>query len=51
MAQDSGGAIKGSVRADMFMGFGKEAKETAGTLKAPLSLWILLPKHIKKESL
>ncbi len=44
MAQDTGGAIKGSVRADMFMGYGEEAKEVAGRLKAPLKLWILLPK-------
>jgi len=51
MAQDTGGAIKGSVRADIFMGFGEEAKETAGKLKAPLDLWMLLPKSSKKESL
>ncbi len=44
IAQDTGGAIKGSVRADMFMGYGEEAKEVAGRLKAPLKLWILLPK-------
>ena len=43
-AQDTGGAIKGSVRADMFLGFGKRAGEIAGELKAPLKLWILLPK-------
>ncbi len=44
MAQDTGGAIKGSLRADIFLGYGEEAKETAGKLKAPLELWILLPK-------
>lgn len=44
MAEDTGGAIKGSVRADIFMGYGEEAKEVAGRLKAPLKLWILLPK-------
>lgn len=44
MAQDTGGAIKGSVRADIFMGYGEEAKAVAGELKAPLSLWILMPK-------
>jgi len=44
IAQDTGGAIKGSVRADLFMGYGDEAKEVAGRLKAPLKLWILLPK-------
>ncbi|MBS4069388.1 MAG: MltA domain-containing protein [Sulfurimonas sp.] len=51
MAQDTGGAIKGSVRADMFMGYGEDAKEIAGKLKAPLTLWVLLPKNSKKESL
>ncbi|QOY52880.1 murein transglycosylase A [Candidatus Sulfurimonas baltica] len=45
MAQDTGGAIKGSVRADMFLGFGDEAQEIAGELKSPLKLWILLPKN------
>ena len=44
-AQDTGGAIKGSVRADMFCGYGEGAREMAGRLKAPLKLWILLPKH------
>ena len=44
MAQDTGGAIKGSVRADMFCGYGQKAREIAGELKAPLKLWILLPK-------
>ncbi len=44
MAEDTGGAIKGSVRADMFLGYGKKARAIAGKLKAPLKLWILLPK-------
>ena len=45
MAQDTGGAIKGTIRADIFCGYGEEAKEIAGGLKAPLELWILLPKE------
>lgn len=49
VAQDTGGAIKGSVRADMFCGYGEEAREMAGKLKAPLRLWILLPKNVKNE--
>ena len=48
LAQDTGGAIKGALRADMFLGYGKDAREIAGKLKAPLKLWILLPKS-KKE--
>ncbi|MEN8302875.1 MAG: murein transglycosylase A [Campylobacterota bacterium] len=50
-AQDTGGAIKGSVRADMFLGFGEEAGEVAGELKAPLKLWILLPKEKVKSKI
>ena len=50
-AQDTGGAIKGSVRADMFLGFGNRAGAVAGELKAPLKLWILLPKDKVKNSI
>nr|WP_321265920.1 murein transglycosylase A [uncultured Sulfurimonas sp.] len=44
MAEDTGGAIKGSLRADMFFGASKEAEISAGELKSPLKLWIFLPK-------
>ena len=52
LAQDTGGAIKGAVRADLFLGYGKDAMKIAGELKAPLKLWILLPKqkHNKESS-
>ncbi len=50
-AQDTGGAIKGSVRADMFLGFGEEAGKIAGELKAPLKLWILLPNDKVKSKI
>lgn len=43
MAEDTGGAIKGAVRADMFLGFGDKAMNSAGKLKSPLKLWVLLP--------
>lgn len=42
-AQDTGGAIKGAVRADFFWGFGKEAGEQAGRMRQPGRLWVLLP--------
>ena len=45
VAQDTGGAIKGAIRADMFLGFGDKAMNTAGKLKSPLKLWVLLPKQ------
>ena len=47
MAEDTGGAIKGSLRADMFFGASKEAEMSAGKLKSPLNLWIFLPKESK----
>jgi len=43
LAQDTGGAIKGAVRADYFWGFGKEAGEQAGRMKQSGRLWVLLP--------
>lgn len=43
VAQDTGGAIKGAVRADFFWGMGKEAGELAGRMKQALRLWVLLP--------
>jgi len=45
IAQDTGGAIKGAVRADMFLGFGDEAMNTAGKLKSELKLWVFMPKN------
>ena len=43
MAQDTGGAIKGAIRADFFWGFGKEAGEQAGRMKQSGRLWVLWP--------
>jgi membrane-bound lytic murein transglycosylase A len=45
-AQDTGGAIRGAVRADMFMGYGEHAEAIAGGLNAPLQTWIMLPKAL-----
>ena len=44
VAADTGGAIKGEIRADYFMGFGKEAKELAGLMKEEGRLHMLIPK-------
>ena len=43
LAQDTGGAIKGAVRADFFWGFGKTAGEQAGRMKQSGRMWVLLP--------
>ena len=45
MAQDTGSAIKGQVRADLFWGYGEAAEAKAGRMKSPLHLWLLVPKH------
>jgi len=47
-AQDTGGAIKGAVRADLFLGSGDAAMQSAGKLKSDLQLWILMPKKEKR---
>ena len=43
-AQDTGGAIKGPIRADVFFGRGERAEILAGTMKQQGSIFILLPK-------
>ena len=44
MAQDTGTAIVGAVRADYFWGWGDDAEAQAGRMKQPLRLWALWPK-------
>jgi membrane-bound lytic murein transglycosylase A len=44
LAQDTGSAITGAVRADYFAGWGQEAADLAGRLRQPLQLWALWPK-------
>ena len=43
-AQDTGGAIKGGVRADFFWGAGDSAGAKAGSMKQQGKIWVLLPK-------
>ncbi|HJV60276.1 MAG TPA: MltA domain-containing protein [Albitalea sp.] len=43
MAQDTGSAIVGAVRADFFWGWGEQAELQAGRMKQPLRLWALWP--------
>lgn len=44
MGQDTGGAIKGAVRADFFFGFGAQAADNAGRMKQRGQIWALLPR-------
>ncbi|HYD33761.1 MAG TPA: MltA domain-containing protein, partial [Methylophilaceae bacterium] len=48
LAQDTGGAIKGGVRADFFWGAGDEAGRKAGAMKQQGRIWVLLPKDFLK---
>jgi membrane-bound lytic murein transglycosylase A len=43
-AQDTGGAIRGPVRADLFWGFGNDAGQQAGRMRQSGRLWLLWPK-------
>jgi membrane-bound lytic murein transglycosylase A len=47
VAQDTGGAINGGVRADFFWGFGDAAGSQAGKMRQPARMWVLLPKGYK----
>jgi membrane-bound lytic murein transglycosylase A len=43
LGQDTGGAIRGGLRADFFFGLGGEAGETAGSMRHDGALWLLWP--------
>ena len=47
MAQDTGGAITGAVRADFFWGFGRAAFARASQMKQNGRMWLLLPKNLQ----
>jgi membrane-bound lytic murein transglycosylase A len=53
VAQDTGGAIKGAVRGDVYFGFGEKPEWNAGHMKAAGAMFVLLPKalaaHIPAE--
>lgn len=44
LAQDTGSAITGAVRADYFWGWGERAEQQAGRMKQALVMWVLWPK-------
>jgi len=43
VAQDTGGAIRGEIRGDVYWGFGEEATLIAGHMAAKGRFWLLLP--------
>lgn len=44
VAQDTGGAIRGAVRGDVYFGYGERAEYLAGKMKARGRYWLLLPR-------
>ena len=46
VAQDTGGAIAGGVRADFYWGFGDAAGAQAGRMRQAGRMWILMPKGV-----
>ena len=44
VAQDTGSAIKGAVRGDIYMGLGEEAGYLAGEQQAPGKMYVLVPR-------
>jgi membrane-bound lytic murein transglycosylase A len=47
IAQDTGGAIRGGIRADLFFGLGDEAGNLAGKMRAPGQMWLLWPRGVQ----
>jgi membrane-bound lytic murein transglycosylase A len=46
IAQDTGGAIRGPVRGDVFWGAGERAEAIAGRMRSEGRLWVLLPRAL-----
>lgn len=51
VAQDTGGAIRGAVRGDVFWGYGAVAAEVSGRMKHQGRYWLLLPKALAARAL
>lgn len=47
VAQDTGGAIRGAVRGDVFWGYGAEATERAGKMRQTGRYYLLLPRGVQ----
>ena len=51
MAQDTGGAIRGPVRGDVFWGAGSDAEARAGRMRSTGRAWLLLPREVAERRL
>lgn len=47
IAQDTGGAIRGAIRGDVFFGRGGKAEQVAGSFKAKGKFFVFFPKSVK----
>lgn len=50
LAQDTGAAIRGPARGDLFFGHGALAREQAGRMRAPGRIWVLVPRSHAHEA-
>jgi membrane-bound lytic murein transglycosylase A len=50
MAQDTGGAISGLARGDLFWGWGEAAAEAAGLMREQAKFFVLLPRETPAPS-
>jgi len=46
VAQDTGGAIRGAIRGDVFWGAGARARSIAGRMQSPGTVTVLLPRTL-----
>jgi membrane-bound lytic murein transglycosylase A len=51
LAQDTGGAIRGPLRFDLFWGFGADAASSAGRQRHEVEAWLLVPRGVRPEAL
>ncbi len=49
ISQDTGGAIRGPVRGDIFWGYGAEAAERAGRMRSSGEYWLLIPRTVAER--
>jgi membrane-bound lytic murein transglycosylase A len=49
VSQDTGGALKGAVRGDLYFGTGAQAGARADTVNAPGRMWVLLPRAVAER--
>jgi len=49
VSQDTGGAIRGPIRGDVFWGFGDDAAAMAGRMRSQGEMWVLVPNAVAER--